>query len=561
MKTELLLFNSKTIKELEESYLPPESGDGWSSDSRIFRSTIWRLKQLDCKYIVIEDDYIDRDFSEDYSAFYSGIFDDTGKYCTRLHFFKDCETELPFGTGNTRIVTPKEVAQIDKNYCGFMVLLPLSKSVIGRTIIKPNCTRDYEYYCTTKTEIKINLEGVPLKAKGVPFIQQDGHVGVCSTTAIWMISRIMHLKYGFERYSLSGITSAANKYLRINREFPAIRGLTVEQIISGAIELGYAPLAYQKATFTEKTWDPKEIIYKYIESGIPVIVVLGNKHASVVIGHDFKTNKSIVKDGSLVSNSVFINSFVVHDDALGPYMLMPEKRVTYPGMYKYEVNGEYEPFKEDPNLYTPYTIEDITHIIIPSFKKVYIEGQQIEDQLRNILLSEQSMFRYYYENECKENGNSELSIATLENAKIFMARCDENNEQIYYRTRCLLSNDLKIDYFLSKKSIPSVVGHRVSKLSLPRYVWLIELCYIEHIINGADSKNGERRIIGEIIIDATSNDDILSIVCTHFPGYLITNVIYDVDMQDDSETMLGVYAVPDDCAYESFDRSRRVLNN
>lgn len=556
MHTEILPFTNTIVEELEKEYIPFEKGEGWGSDTRVFRNTIWKLNKLGCTHIVVEKKYVDRDFSEDYSAYHSTSFQDHGKRCLRLHFFKSATDNLPFGSARLEVPTAESIQGINDNYYGFMIILPLQRGRIGRTIIRPYCSENNEYYCTVMTETRVNLDGVPLIAKGVPFIQQDGPVGVCSTTAIWMVARIMSLKYKFKRFSLSGITKAANKYHRINREFPAIRGLTVDQIVSGSIELGYAPLAYQRETFfgSGKTWNPKEIIYKYIESGIPVIVILGNSygnaHAAVVIGHNFNTEKEKF-DNNVVSNSVFIDSFVVHDDSLGSYMLMSDRKRVSPGAFKYEVLGEFNPFTDKPNLYTPYSLDDITNIIIPSFKKVYLEGQQVEDAIRNVLESDKSIFMKLYKSAIK-NYSDKTSESILFQSARFSEALLNAKENIFYRTRFLLSNLLKEDYLIAKKSVPKELSNTISLLTLPRYVWLVELSYGEDTRNElGDSK---RSIFGEIIIDATGEDDPISIIAAHFPGWLITNGIYDIN----EESSFISRSINNDCKYESYDRSRQI---
>lgn len=43
---------------------------------------------IGAKTIIVENDYIDRDFLEDYSGYYARCFHDYQRSCTRLHFFK-----------------------------------------------------------------------------------------------------------------------------------------------------------------------------------------------------------------------------------------------------------------------------------------------------------------------------------------------------------------------------------------------------------------------------------------------------------------------------------------
>src|SRR5258705_13682878 len=44
-------------------------------------------KGLNARYIVVERDYINKDYLVDYSTYYSTCFDNFSKTCYRLHFF------------------------------------------------------------------------------------------------------------------------------------------------------------------------------------------------------------------------------------------------------------------------------------------------------------------------------------------------------------------------------------------------------------------------------------------------------------------------------------------
>ena len=53
----------------------------------VVRSTIRHLKILGACSYVVEDPYIDRDYSSDYLHFYARTFRQLARHCKRLHFF------------------------------------------------------------------------------------------------------------------------------------------------------------------------------------------------------------------------------------------------------------------------------------------------------------------------------------------------------------------------------------------------------------------------------------------------------------------------------------------
>ena len=410
--------------------------------------------------------------------------------------------------------------------------------------------------------------------KGMPFIQQDERVGVCSSTAIWMITCYMNIRYKFQRSSLTNITEMANIYHKINRPFPALRGLMSEQIIASLSNLGYDAIHYQKRTFQKNKWNPKEIIYKYIESELPVIAVIGGQHVCTIIGHDFDLGKNITdeknKDNKIISNSSFITCFVTHDDLKGPYQLLPVEFA----LPLFDDREYLNPFKEQANIYTDYTILDVTNIIIPIFKKVYLEGQVIENIISIVFSYESYIFKYY--RYLIKNTFSLLDTDTVIIGEKFIK--DISSKEIFYRTRFLLSNHLKEDYLIHKSNTSPFIRNRYSQIDLPRYVWLIELFFEKELRSKIiqEGKNA-KIVIGEILVDATGNDAMYAVIAVHFPGIVFINNMYDPinlknSSEEDSTDENGffdeksefflendhfiAYEIPKDTPYELYDRER-----
>jgi hypothetical protein len=86
LKVRVATFGSKPLAEiLGLSALPDFTSHG---DPLYQLKTVEaHTKSLGCKSIVVESPYIDRDFIEDYSAFYARSLASVGNSCTRVHFF------------------------------------------------------------------------------------------------------------------------------------------------------------------------------------------------------------------------------------------------------------------------------------------------------------------------------------------------------------------------------------------------------------------------------------------------------------------------------------------
>ena len=99
------------------------------------RNTIRHLRVLNAKSYVLEDPYIDQDYSADFTQFYARTFRAYERYCKRVHFFSDDITSLlqrPLSTD--QLSSLGDFAE--QTYRGFCVIRPLSTAPIGRTVLQ-----------------------------------------------------------------------------------------------------------------------------------------------------------------------------------------------------------------------------------------------------------------------------------------------------------------------------------------------------------------------------------------------------------------------------------------
>ena len=89
---------------------------------------------IDAKTIVIESDYISKDFLHDYVSYYALCFENYPKFCNRVHFFKNSFTIVQF----RKAILSKKESQADfwENYIGFIVVKPIPVTTIGYTVLK-----------------------------------------------------------------------------------------------------------------------------------------------------------------------------------------------------------------------------------------------------------------------------------------------------------------------------------------------------------------------------------------------------------------------------------------
>ena len=284
----------------------------------VVRNTIRHLRVLNVKSYVLEDPYIDQDYSSDYSQFYARTFQTYERYCKRVHFFSSDITSLlqrPLSTDQLRRLSDFA----EQTYRGFCVIRPLPTAPVGRTVLQARVADRFnmEATVTCRADFDAHLLGARLQVTGTSFLQQDTRVGACAQVAIWAGMRHMHARYKYNWVSVADITRFARPAFATEAaSLPnASDGLSSDSMVRVIAEAGYQPLCLYRP-------DIGGAILPYVESGIPVVLGLniGGSvgHAITVIGRvfarqDSPTNRAID----------YVPAFIVHDDQGGPYMSLP----------------------------------------------------------------------------------------------------------------------------------------------------------------------------------------------------------------------------------------------
>src|SRR5438874_11153291 len=95
------------------------------------------LSTLQARSIVIETEYIDRDYLDDFAEYYLGCFDKFDRWCKRVHFFRDKLTKDGFlQTLRGPLPTEDVEPPLQASYLGFVVVRPLPQAIVGRTVLR-----------------------------------------------------------------------------------------------------------------------------------------------------------------------------------------------------------------------------------------------------------------------------------------------------------------------------------------------------------------------------------------------------------------------------------------
>ena len=475
-------------------------GDG---HPEVVDSTIRHLRILGVKSYVLEDPYIDRDYSADYLHFYARTFRTHARHCKRAHFFSDDISPLlgqPRSTDQLR-----QLRQIARNssYCGFCVIRPLPTAPIGRTVLRAQVRghQDMEPTVTCRAQFDANLLGVDFQITGTAYLQQDARVGACAQVSIWAGMRHLHARYGHNWVSVADITRLANPTapdeaasLPAGSDF-----LTSERMLRAISEAGYQPLCFRRPNIAGA-------ILPYVESGIPVILGLniGTEvgHTVTVIGRVFATQ---AQPTDTAVN--YVPAYIVHDDQGGPYMLLPvEDPATTP-----------HPFGDDTikRATSSGTVElsacHATFAVALMSPRVFSTAAAAEvsahDRINETLTKMPDIRRMLVDRGLPVN---ERLLDKLQNV--------HSQGRLVLRT--YLTSAAGYRRHIADGTAGDDLKDALLALHLPHFTWITEIATIDSYNNSSAEM---RRIYGHTIIDATSTGrDGDGLLALHLPGLLFT---------------------------------------
>lgn len=432
-----------------------------------------RLQQaLDsiARSVMVERHYIDHDYRDTFSQFYSKRFRTPDPRCTRLHFFRE-----PIDRA-----TLHDSHALQEHYLGYSVIRPTRPNCIGRTLIAP----ESQSAAKGKGMIRVckeivSIQGTELTVDGFPFISQDADVTVCAQASLWMLIRYFSDCYSIypETYPVQ-ISNLTRDY-SVGRLFPS-SGLYVWQLAEALKRIGLEPLLYSRDLFAQK---PEEcchpdnfdhLLYTYIESGIPVLAVFRN-HVVVLFGHmsDYSGVDDLDPEGGcpFVFSSKCNTAYIGNDDNGIPYQILNKS-----------------PPKPPSSLFMPYSIEDVEQFVVPLPERVSLPAESFEILVKSIL-------------QRGDVGYKKLSPTITSSTPIL---------------RLFLTSGRSFKKLLKERGMGSTLVEQIYRnLPLPHFIWV---CEISH------STLYPERVLGEIIWDATRNAyELDGWIALHYPERLIVD--------------------------------------
>lgn len=408
------------------------------------------LEHQQAKTLVIEYDYIDKDYLEDYAAYYVRSFFDYSRKCCRIHFFSLAFEsanfkELLIGTHGTL-----NSSSAQNSYLGFVVIKPLPQTIIGRTCLKTYEVEGHRHFPTIRN-YSVNLFGVELNIESIAYQEQDSIVAACASSAIWSAFQTTGLLFQHTIPSPVEITKAATVHFPYaNRHFPN-KGLTPEQMAHAIRNVGLEPFLING----KYEVNLKSNVYAYLKGKIPLILGMSlndvdkkgkiiktiGKHAVTITGYNFNESLPMVVIGEngFRLKAAKIQSFYVHDDRVGCFAKMEFDGVKVEDKLSLSSGIPSKALRATPDLLViplyhkiriPFnTILNITHLLDSYVKKMAKENKAPLPEFEwNIFLSDVTDFKKNISKTTPLPAEYKYEILTSKLPKyIWRAICETNN--------------------------------------------------------------------------------------------------------------------------------------
>lgn len=409
----------KLFKVIPECYLSPQ-----------LVSEIKQKLSKNIRTVLVEYPYVDKDYRSTYYGFYAKRHRSYSKFCYRLHFFD-------------QIVKKYFPVGMDNSYLGSIVLRPTNVASMGRTLLSPTAINDFKgYICEASFEN--NIIGVPFKINTFPHIMQDTDVTVCAHAVCWMIARYYSEKYSVYPERLLYDIADAVKDVSRGRNIPS-RGLTLGQISEVLTSIGFYPEIFVRELYPDHDFF-YDILYAYVESGIPLVAGMVKKeHAVAIIGHGpvslAKTKFKTVQGMRFNNSRRLIDSLIINNDNELPFSSL----------------------RNSISDNEKYCLEDVDAFVVPLYEKMYLNAENVLNFYHGFVYSDL------------------LDIPE----RNYVSRIYMTSSRSYKRE---LIRDKSINIDMLKAQI---------ELPMPKFIWIIELsCYKNY-----DSRKADYRWI----IDGTAN--------------------------------------------------------
>lgn len=347
------------------------------------------LAAVGARTIVVEHEYIDGDYLDDFSNYYVKCFKTYERKCKRLHFFSVDLSADELRTSIASTSNGATLAKIRGAYLGFVVARPLPDAVIGRSALKtyPPDGGRRNYTCTRL--YTVNLYGIELSVRSLVFQEQDNVLAACATVALWCSFHKTAELFGTAVLTPAQITTFANQVVNHARPIPS-HGLSIQQICNAIRHVGLDP----EVVLVNKGLPVPSLVYGHLSHGLPVILIAiiegQGRHAIALNGYSIHPAPVLAcevdpKVPCLPMPGLRINEFYGHDDQIGPFCRVIIKPSAAVGTTTYPVVFESSWKDKASGKFLALYPEMIVVPVYPKIRVTFVDVQQWLTRLHALL--------------------------------------------------------------------------------------------------------------------------------------------------------------------------------
>ncbi len=303
------------------------------------------------KGILIERNYIDKDYRSTFYNFYSKQGLRYRPDCIRLHLFDETVT---FDEKSLKL-RARDDPRLTDHYFGYIVLRPTRIATIGRSVLLPGIRRGSNRFII-KADHKVHVLGDTLIVSGFPSMDQHRDISVCAHAACWSILRHYSERYRTYREFLTHDITMMAQQFDPGGLIPS-KGLALSHAERVFQEAGTFPVRVARGTTNAEQLSFYRQLIAYVDSGFPLFAAMQRRvpgHAVAVVGYGLRSPVKTPVIGIQYSWGE-IESLAVVDDNHLPYLSIP-------------ING----------TTGPYSAEDIDAFIVALPEKIFYPAEAVE---------------------------------------------------------------------------------------------------------------------------------------------------------------------------------------
>lgn len=354
-----MAYSVSPFKSISDSISRCENSEYYGNGYDVHESDRFKyldeyLKKIEVRTVIIEHEYVDRNFIDDYCGYYARSFRDYPKKCVRLLLFSSVFDD-DYLKAAVSAKDNERRDSISNSFLGYIVLRPIPGAHLGKVCIAtyPNEAGKLRTFPLCKP-YHAHFMGMTLTVDSVAFQEQDNVISACATSALWTAFHCIKSNVLADVPSPFKITDIAKQvFVESIPENVIDKGLMPPQMAAVISECGLSPLL---SGYVSKSM-LKAIVRAYMNVGLPVIIgitlahedesfynenpsgyIIGN-HAVTINGYRFSENiippafsdnnplriSQQDPDLDLFLLSSRIDKFYSHDDQIGPFSSMEDR--------------------------------------------------------------------------------------------------------------------------------------------------------------------------------------------------------------------------------------------